>query len=313
MEKIRYWITAIGGDIGSAIARCIRAEYENSYIIGTDIREYVQGIDIVNKMIVVQRADSELYLEEAITICETEAIQCIIPAHEAEINFFARNYKYFEEKGIHVLVHSSEFLDICQSKYKTAQWLKSIDISVPSTQFYNEKVMNYKYPVIAKPDKGCGSHGIVIANNELDLIRNELEETYVIQTYIGSEEEEYTLAIFHTPQETTYVCMKRELGFGGMSVLVKTVSFPWLEKMVVTICKENLFYGCINVQFRISDGEYYIFEINPRISSTVRFRYLMGFKDVIWWIQYKFNKTVNSKFVPDGLIGVKTTGELIIS
>ena len=43
--------------------------------------------------------------------------------------------------------------------------------------------------------------------------------------------------------------------------------------------------GSINIQLRIRGDEPVIFEINPRFSSTVLFRYLFGFKDLEWSIQ----------------------------
>ena len=41
-----------------------------------------------------------------------------------------------------------------------------------------------------------------------------------------------------------------------------------------------------------------IFEINPRLSSTVMMRYKLGFKDCLWWINfYLLNKTPNLKTI----------------
>ena len=43
--------------------------------------------------------------------------------------------------------------------------------------------------------------------------------------------------------------------------------------------------GSINVQLRIQENIPKIFEINPRFSSTVLFRHLFGFEDLIWSIE----------------------------
>ena len=42
--------------------------------------------------------------------------------------------------------------------------------------------------------------------------------------------------------------------------------------------------GSINIQSRKQNNEFYIFEINPRISSTVFIRNHFNFQDLLWWI-----------------------------
>ena len=41
-----------------------------------------------------------------------------------------------------------------------------------------------------------------------------------------------------------------------------------------------------------------VFEINPRFSSTVLFRHLLGFKDVIWAIEAQMNNSIESYSPP---------------
>ena len=40
--------------------------------------------------------------------------------------------------------------------------------------------------------------------------------------------------------------------------------------------------GSINVQLRLTGRGPVVFEINPRFSSTVMFRHLIGFQDFVW-------------------------------
>ena len=54
-----------------------------------------------------------------------------------------------------------------------------------------------------------------------------------------------------------------------------------LEKLAV---KLDL-VGSINVQLRITKNLPKVFEINPRFSSTVLYRHLFGFEDLIWSIE----------------------------
>ena len=55
---------------------------------------------------------------------------------------------------------------------------------------------------------------------------------------------------------------------------------------LLNLAKKINLNGSINVQIKINQHRYAIFEINPRLSSTVMMRNKMGFKDLVWWINY---------------------------
>ena len=53
------------------------------------------------------------------------------------------------------------------------------------------------------------------------------------------------------------------------------------------IADEINLYGSINIQFILQNRTIKIFDINPRFSSTVRMRDMVGFQDCVWWIKDK--------------------------
>ena len=63
-----------------------------------------------------------------------------------------------------------------------------------------------------------------------------------------------------------------------------------ISSLLQTIALKLNLIGSINIQLKLSDRGPCVFEINPRFSSTVRFRHLMGFEDVIWSIQDKIGQ-----------------------
>ena len=56
--------------------------------------------------------------------------------------------------------------------------------------------------------------------------------------------------------------------------------------------------GSINIQLRFRVDEPIIFEINPRFSSTILFRHLLGFKDLIWSIEDANNQQISNYIKP---------------
>ena len=98
---------------------------------------------------------------------------------------------------------------------------------------------------------------------------------------------------------------KRNLSAGGYSNYGEVISNIPIENLLVKIADLLNLTGSINVQLRIHNGLPTVFEINPRISSTVLVRDLLGFNDVLWSIQdrsgiklssYNKNANVGSKF-----------------
>ena len=63
------------------------------------------------------------------------------------------------------------------------------------------------------------------------------------------------------------------------------LSFEVVGKLLISLADSLDFTGCLNVQLKMTNDGPKIFEINPRISSTVMMRHKIGFKDCLWWIK----------------------------
>lgn len=72
----------------------------------------------------------------------------------------------------------------------------------------------------------------------------------------------------------------------GYTYFAEEVNNEALKNTLLGLAKKINLNGSINVQLKIKKDKYAIFEINPRLSSTVMMRHLLGFKDCLWWINY---------------------------
>ena len=95
--------------------------------------------------------------------------------------------------------------------------------------------------------------------------------------------------ISSTKDEIRYIVFKRVLK-SGYSVSGEIVDNESINNLLVSIANLLDLKGSINIQLRIVNDIPYIFEINPRFSSTVRFRDLFGFRDVLWVLQDNLNQ-----------------------
>lgn len=316
MNKLRFLVTAVNGDIGTAVVKILKDEFPSCYIVGCDIVEYPQSINYIDAFLKVPAYNAPQYLQVVSNICKEYDLHGIIPTFEDEIKFIGKNREVFKNIKVTPFVANDFILNCFESKDSTSDFLTSIHVNVPKTFEDIKTVTNADLPVILKPNMGRGSKGIVIINTaeELEANTHKRWSNYVVQSYVGTMENEYTIPIYSDGKEVRYICYKRKLGLGGASVYVETADFEWLEPLCKKIADTTNLIGCINLQMRVDNGTYYVFEINPRISSTVRFRYLMGYKDLIWWIQAEFYGEIsNYKKCKNGLVGVKTVSELIFT
>lgn len=312
MKKI--FVTAIGGDIGCAVLKCLRDYYKEIYIIGCDITKYNAGVVFTNVFYIAPPyTNVKKYFEFIQEICIKEGITCFLPITEPEITIIDKQRDFFDKNNIKLMINNSVLLDIALSKYNTTMFLEKNNINVPKTwKGEDNKILtDIKFPLIVKNDQGCGSSKVKTAHNEIEL-NNCIKEfdNPILQEYIGTENEEYTIGIFSDGNIVNSIAYRRKLR--GMSIWVESVNNDELNKLCLKIAQITNLKGCINVQLRRHHNKFYIFEINPRISSTVGFRYKMGFIDIIWWFELlEFNsKELNYNYDND-YIGVKTYDEVI--
>lgn len=314
-------VTAVGGDVACAALRCIKnSKYKDVMIYGCDISTYIQGTDYIDKFLkVAPFSDEKLYITNIKSICKEYGIDYILPITEAEIAIFNRHLKYFDKENIKLIINKQEIIEVCLDKYKTAYFLKKNNIDVPDTYMLKEYYNQCQFPIILKPNKGCGGiKNLIIKNNkEFECFLNSSEinyykENYIVQKYIGTESEEYTVGVFSNGVSTKTIILKRRLSAAGFSNYVETCIDPVIENIMDKIAKAFNLKGSINVQLRKDGNKYLIFEINPRISSTVAFRDKFGFKDLIWWIDLLDTGKCNIEYeTKDGLIGIKTLNEKV--
>lgn len=319
---INLLITAIGGDVASATLRCIRNHYKSIKIVGCDIRKYNQGIMYVDAFFEAPAYTDEVrYKEFIFKLCKCEKITHFWPMTEYEIKWADRHRESFKEMDIELIINNSEIINIASSKFKTAKWLRELGLNTPKTvlidQIISKKEIANKigFPMILKMDSGSGSIGLKVIHNILEWNSVNLSKYYgyIVQQYVGSEDEEYTVGVFSDGRETKSIIFKRRLGYAGLSSEVITVTNQYIEDAMCRLAQEMNLRGALNVQLRKEENLYYVFEINARISSTVGFRDLLGFCDAIWWLKLANHEKVTMDWeVIPGKVGVKIMSERIL-
>jgi carbamoyl-phosphate synthase large subunit len=305
--KRRILVTAISGNIGNGILKILAEDCSNE-LYGCDVNEIAVGMDLVKYFWKCKYAVEEGYIDELLGMCRMYKISHLIVVNEREMETVSAERKRFQKYGIKVLIQNKEVLDICLDKYETMKFLETNGIPIPKTYLSVEEIIwEEEKRYILKPRKSNGSKGIKLINKKEDLRAEEIEES-ILQEYIDGNEE-YTVGVFRQNGITNIIVFQRTL-CSGYSYLVDLKKDKSLTKLAKKIAELFSLEGFFNIQLRKKNGKVYVFEINPRISGTVRFRHMLGFKDVQWWLDLLDGKTLEQyECTYDTAIGIRELNE----
>ena len=283
MKKIL--VTGANGDIGEAVGRILIESFSNIEISGADCSGDLPGSFIFKNMISTPPAfdaEYERKVNEWI-----EIFDLIIPTTEPEIKQISSLFKNNESNSF--LLLPKNISDIFFDKYKTYNYLDSKKLNPPATKLISE-ITEKDLPIYLKPKFGAGGKGNQVVSNKYDLLSAKLlpEEKWIAQELLTGRDNEYTCAIFKNGNIIEILQLKREL-YGDRTGKAEVVNNKDIRKLLLRLAKSLDFVGCLNVQLMLTSNGPKIFEINPRISSTVMMRHKIGFKDCLWWVQSHLN------------------------
>ncbi|TPV35970.1 ATP-grasp domain-containing protein [Paucihalobacter ruber] len=286
-KGLNILVTGCGGDIGQSLGKILLKSDYTKTLYGIDISDKNAAQFIYPNFSVGLRFTDESYLHQLKTFIKNNSIDIVIPIAEPELRYFSEQNILDTIGSAKMITASSKALEVGFDKYKTAQFLKAEGFPFPKTQLAQDLKTLELFPVILKSRTGSGSKDIHKINSMEEFsfyTRNNVED-YVVQEHITDKNGEFTCGLFRSSKgEIRSQIFKRELlsGYSGYGEVVenKTIT-SLLEELAVKID----LVGSINVQLRLTESLPMIFEINPRFSSTVLFRHLFGFEDLIWSIE----------------------------
>lgn len=285
MAKKKVLISAIGGDIGQSVARALKGRFD---LVGCDMSDVPYSSFFVDNFYRIPSAsDSDQYLKALADIISAEKIDYFCPVSEPEILTLDQNRKSVSLWPAKTLLNNEKVVQTFSDKLSTADFLSGLGLAAPRTVNLGElEGATWTYPFIVKDRRGCGSKSVWVVREDADLayVKAKNNGRFIAQEYLPGDDQEFTTGVFSDGKQTASITFRRNLGFGGLSREVELVDVPYLSKMAEKIAHELGVCGAFNIQSRKVGDQYLPFEINPRISSTVFFRFRFGFDDVGWWI-----------------------------
>lgn len=283
--KYNILITGCGGDIGQSIGKILKSNHISASIVGCDLNDNHAGKFIFDKSMSISDCRSDSYLADLENLIAKEKIDIIIPVSEPELRFFSAKKIGETIFGKPIIKTNLRSLEIGFDKLETANFLRDNNLPFPESAIVKD-LSDPIFPLVLKSRNGSGSKNLFIIQDDDDFVYYSKKfPEFLAQELIGQDSEEYTCGLFRSQLgEIRHIIYKRKLtgGFSGYGSLENDAA---ISELLVKIADKLDLKGSINVQLRISEKGPCVFEINPRFSSTVMFRHIMGFEDVIWSIR----------------------------
>ena len=285
---MKVLITGANGDIAISIFEILKREYKGIKIFGSDLKAGYGNL-YFKKIFLLPHASSKNYLKNSRALFKK--FDLIVPTTEPEISFIANNKEKYQKNLF--LINNKEIVNLFLDKLKTFEFLKKKKLNHLKFCENLDFKKKYKLPFFLKTRFGAGNK-----NYEIIKEKDQLNERYykifkkrfIVQEYLNSKKE-YTSCIYKNMDFVSIIIFERKLN-KDFTYYAKPIKSKILHNKLKKIASHIPFNGSINIQFKFEKKKMKIFEINPRLSSTVMMRNLIGFKDCVWWI--------------NDLIGIKT-------
>jgi carbamoyl-phosphate synthase large subunit len=274
-------VTGCGGDIGSGIGKLLRMSEVADKIIGCDVHNEHPGATIFDRCFIVPNVNSTEYMRQIEQLIRDEAVELIIPASEIELRYFLQNNLNGKLGNVPFINASLEAMKLGFDKLATASYLEACGLPYPWTKIVSEGPPP-QIPCIIKSREGAGSKDVRVVEPELVEYYQKKRPDDIWQEYLTPDDQEYTCGLYRTRKdEIRSIIIRRKLQ-GGFTVYGEIIYDNEIERVLHKLAHALKLRGSINVQLRLTVKGPVIFEINPRFSSTIVFRHLLGFKDVLW-------------------------------
>lgn len=307
-------VTGIGGGgVGRQIIKALKLADISVNLYGCDVGTLSFGKHDVDHFFLLPLASDENYLPVLLAKCEEHKINAIFPGSEKELVLLSQHKQQLEEKNIYLPINPDALIQTCFDKFKCNEFLLNNGFNCPKS-FVIQTISDIEkidfFPVVLKPSSGAGgSTNVMIAQDkgELELFANYLlmnGVNIIAQEYLGNPDNEFTVGVLCSEKGELInsIVLKRFLRSGlGYKLSVKNRTKnkdlgdqlmissgisqgEFVEKSFINeVCEKIAIQlgatSTINIQGRVHNGAFYVFEINPRFSGTTSARAVVGYNE----------------------------------
>lgn len=293
---------------------------------------------------------SEDYISSIIGYCKKNDITAVISLFDIDLLVLSKNRQLFTDAGIRLILAPASFVEICNDKWHTFQFIQKLGLQAPHTYLHINDVLaaidrkEVSYPIIIKPRWGMASMGIYKVEDEQELriltrkCKRDIFNSYLKyeSSLTGNEPiiyqevicgEEYGLDVLND-LEGNYLALfaKQKISMrSGETDLGRTASPEPFHDVAYKISQVSHHEGILSVDcFKTGKG-IFVIEMNCRISGHYPLSYIAGFNYpqlLIDWLngkptsdkllQFKENQFIIKDLVPTLLYDKNISDESVV-
>ncbi len=276
--KKRLLFSGAGGSIFPYMFQALEKEYD---VYAMDSDEKIAHLYSDEKILTVPNVSDNNFESVITQIIKEHKIDVYIPGIDEEILIAI---EISRKMGMQVLSPSEAFVHLCLDKYELMKILSEKKISDIKTYMASDYNEDFDYPIFLKPNIGRGSRGIKKIDNFAEYEAYFLLEKYdksdvLVQPFIGGDE--YTVSVtVNNLNKIIAIVPKIVFTKQGITKHAQSVKHEKIESICKKIVDALNPKGSFNVQLKLVGNEVYIFEINPRFSTTLVLSVASGINEI---------------------------------
>lgn len=340
-ERYKIAVSCIGSGVGQSVIDSIRLSNLPVETIGLGTNPFAFGAYDCNTYDYTSNIYDPNYIENLISKCREHKVDLIIPGHDDEVKVLAKNIRKLNAENMKAICPGDRLVSLCRDKELMSRELnKVVDAFVRSYELDQiESNLNsgkIKLPLLAKPKSGYASKGIFVINSSEDL--SKITENHIVQEIalprtddphyhefldqlqrgINNQVAEISVQIV-ADQEGQIVgrmaTYNRLRNGEPIEILPYENGDVWqIIDQLTPFLIQNGLRGPLNIQGRLTDRGFRIFEMNPRFTGITGMRAMMGFNEVEFCIREWLGVQTGNQSLkpPSNRFGVRQTASKVI-
>ena len=227
------------------------------------------------------------YLDWLQEVVGRHSVDLLIPGIEQDLYRLSDDRTRLVQFNCKVVLNNARLIELSRDKWAMHQELDALGdpARIPSylAGDYTTLVAQLGFPFILKPRRSYASKGLVHirSQKDFDAHADRIGDHLMAQPIIGSDDEEYTVAVFGDGRGgiSASITLRRRLAQDGATAKAWVRKDRSLDDVVSRLCTHFQPVGPTNLQFRRDGDSWKLLEINPRISSTSSIRSAFGYNE----------------------------------
>lgn len=284
-----------------------------------------------DKSVVSPLIYDENYISFLVEYCKNNHIDFLISLFDIDLLVLAKNKQKFEEIGTRLIVSDVNIIEICNDKWKTYEFLLENGFNAPKSFLKLEDTKKaiesgeINYPIVIKPRFGCGSIGVLLAENDADLeycynkTFERIRETYLKYESVSVNDkiifqqmldgQEYGADVINDLDGNfKNAIIKKKIAMrAGETDIAELVEMPKIYSCLKRLSSITKHIANMDCDVFVVDDVPYILEMNARFGGGYPFSHMGGCNLPLAIAKWLSNEDVPSEILSadTGFIGYK--------